>query len=186
MGPHVCPWWLGYFLLVPLRRLREHPQRQLGTWVREGMTVLEPGCGMGFFTLDLARMVGAGGRVIAVDLQDRMLSALRRRAAKRGLAERIDTRLAGGQGLGIADLAGRVDVCVAVHVVHEVPDQARFFGEVHAALAPGAPLVLIEPTGHVSAPAFAAEIAAARAAGFSVEQRPLPRGPRSALLRRAV
>lgn len=77
MAKHVCPWWLGYWLVSPLRRLWEHPVRMLGPFVREGMLVLEPGCGMGFFTLDLARMVGPRGRVVAVDVQERMLAGSR-------------------------------------------------------------------------------------------------------------
>jgi ubiquinone/menaquinone biosynthesis C-methylase UbiE len=57
------------------------------------MTVLEPGPGMGFFTLELARRVGDAGRVVAVDIQPKMLSVLQRRAAKTGLQNRIETRL---------------------------------------------------------------------------------------------
>ncbi len=67
--PHgVCPWYLGYLLASPLRRLLENPERMLRPYVRPGMTVLEPGSGMGFFSLPLARLVGAEGRVVCVDL----------------------------------------------------------------------------------------------------------------------
>jgi len=55
---HTCPWWFGYFLLNPIRRLVQRPTRILRPFVRPGMRVVEPGCGMGFFTLDLVRMVG--------------------------------------------------------------------------------------------------------------------------------
>ena len=109
MARCVCPWWLGYLLVSPLRRLWEHPVRTLGPFVREGMLVLEPGCGMGFFTLDLARIVGPGGRVVAVDVQEKMLAGLRRRAAGAGLLDRIDARLARADSLGVADWAGRVE-----------------------------------------------------------------------------
>ncbi len=51
----VCPWWAGYFLASPLRQLFQDPAKILAPYVREGMTVLEPGPGMGFFTLELAR-----------------------------------------------------------------------------------------------------------------------------------
>jgi tRNA A58 N-methylase Trm61 len=43
---------------------------------QQGMTVLEPGPGMGFFTTELARMVGPQGRVVAIDVQPRMLKGL--------------------------------------------------------------------------------------------------------------
>src|ERR1051325_6297489 len=84
--PHsVCPWWLGYLLASPIRRLWHNPAGVLTRYVRPGMTVLEPGPGMGYFTMELARRVGESGRVIAVDLQPEMLTGLRRRAAKAGL-----------------------------------------------------------------------------------------------------
>ena len=84
MASHrVCPWWLGYFLVSPLRRLVEDPEKIVGPYVSEGMTVLEPGPGMGFFTLEMARRVGSSGRIIAVDLQPRMIASLKRRAARR-------------------------------------------------------------------------------------------------------
>jgi ubiquinone/menaquinone biosynthesis C-methylase UbiE len=67
----VCPWWLGYWLISPVRRLGQNPHDILLPYVREGMTVLEPGPGMGFFTIELARLVGASGKVVAVDVQPR-------------------------------------------------------------------------------------------------------------------
>jgi hypothetical protein len=51
--PHVCPWWIGYFLLIPWRQFIHDPKRILSPYVREGMTVLEVGPGMGYFTLTL-------------------------------------------------------------------------------------------------------------------------------------
>jgi len=184
MSHDVCPWWLGYALLNPLRRLREDPSAMLAPWVREGMTVLEPGCGMGFFTLEIARRVGAGGRVVAIDVQERMLRRLRTRAARAGLADRVDARLAHDGTLGVADLAGRVDFCLAVHMVHEVPDAAAFLRELFAACRPGAALVVVELSWHVTEAAFEATLAAAESAGFALARRPLPSHPRSAELRR--
>ena len=53
MAEWVCPWWLGYFLASPIRRWMQDPAKILAPHVREGMIVLEPGPGMGFFTLEL-------------------------------------------------------------------------------------------------------------------------------------
>jgi SAM-dependent methyltransferase len=129
--PHrVCPWWLGYLLASPLRRILIPLAKVLAGHVRPGMTVLEPGPGMGFFTLELARLVGASGRVIAVDIQPRMLDGLRRRAAKAGVLDRVDARLAAPDSLGLADLEGVVDFTLASAVVHELPAAATFFREV--------------------------------------------------------
>ena len=100
MPYHVCPPWVGYLLLLnPVRKILENPNRILGPLVQEGMVVLEPGCAMGYFTLPLARMVGSSGRVLAVDIQPKMLSILVRRAQKAGLADRILCREADQKSL---------------------------------------------------------------------------------------
>ena len=182
LGHRVCPWWIGYFLASPLRKLRQNPHTILSPFVREGMVVLEPGPGMGFFTLELARLVGASGHVIAVDVQGRMLSALKRRADRARLLDRIETRQVTDEGLGVGDLGGRLDFAVAFYMVHEVPDAARFLAEVAAALKPGAGLLLAEPKGHVTEPQFAATLELAERSGLRVESRPAIPSSRAALL----
>ncbi len=102
-------WWLGYLLASPLLRLMANPRKLLAPYVHEGMTVLEPGPGMGFFTLELARLVGASGRVVALDIQSKMLDGLKRRLAKAGLLERVNIRLVGPDTMGLAEWAGSVD-----------------------------------------------------------------------------
>jgi ubiquinone/menaquinone biosynthesis C-methylase UbiE len=169
MASRTCPHWVGYLLLNPLRKFLENPAKMLGGFVAEGMTVLEPGCGMGYFTLPLAGMVGARGRVIAVDIQPKMLAGLSRRAQKAGLSDRIETRRAGSEGLGIEDLAGEVDFVAALHMVHEVPDAGRFFSDVWRALRCGGRILVVEPKGHVSKAHFAETVAAAEQVGFQVD-----------------
>lgn len=170
MSTHTCPWWLGYLLVTPLRRLKEKPEEILGPYVRPGMTVLEPGPAMGFFTLELARLVGPGGRVVSVDLQEKMLAALRRRAQKAGLADRIETRRCRQDDLGIGDLAGKVDFVPLIYVLHEVSDQDQFLRAIFAALKPGGALLFVEPRRHVSAEAFQDSIKRAIGLGFQVAE----------------
>jgi len=185
MAHRVCPWWLGYVLASPLRRLAYNPAAILAPHVREGMTVLEPGPGMGFFTLELAQRVGASGRVIAVDIQQKMIAGLKRRAAKAGLLERVEVRLVQPDSMGIADLAGTVDFTLAFAVVHEMPSAGRFFAEVSAASKPGALLLFAEPRGHVGDAKLADELQAAKQAGFAVVDRPsIPRS-HAAILKKA-
>ncbi len=181
--PHkVCPPWIGYFLLNPLRKFFKNPDKLLGPFVREGMTVLEPGCGMSFFTLPLARMVGPQGRVVAAEIQKKMLSVLSRRAGKAGLSDRIDLRHIGEDGLGIEDLSNQVDFAAAIHVVHEVPVQTVFFKEIWEALKPGGKLLVIEPKGHISQGEFEHSVAEAKKIGFKPEVLPEKMDGRKALL----
>lgn len=184
MTHRVCPWWLGYWLICPLRRRGQNPREILAPHVHEGVTVLEPGSGMGFFTLDLARLVGTSGRVVAVDIQPKMLDRMRRRAAQAGLLGRVDVRLASSDSMGITDLRGSIDFTLAFAVVHEFPDTASFFLEVAAASKPGASLLLAEPSGHVRASEFDSELEAASQAGFHLADRPIIRSSQAALLKK--
>ncbi len=184
MAEHVCPWWLGYWLASPVRKLMLNPHALIQPYVAPGMVVLEPGPGMGFFTLPLARLVAPGGRVVAVDIQQKMLDGLQRRAHRAGLADKIEPRLAGSSGLGIESLKGKVDLALAFAMVHEVPDAARFFREVAAALRPGGRLLFCEPAGHVTEEMFDESLRLAAAAGLADVKRLSLRGNLGAVLTR--
>jgi SAM-dependent methyltransferase len=186
MAEHVCPWWLGYLLASPIRRLEYNPRKILAPYVREAMTVLEPGPGMGFFTLELARLVGPSGRVVAVDVQQKMLDGLKRRAAKFKLLNRIDARLAETNSLRVSELAGQVDFALAFAMVHELPNLARFFAELAATLKTNACVLFAEPAGHVKPAQFEAELKAAEEARLMPAEHPSIRRTLAVLLKKHV
>src|SRR5512146_115103 len=107
---HTCPWWFAYTFDNRLRRLLHDPAEILGGLAHAGDTVVDVGCGLGYFTIALADLVGPHGRVIAVDLQSEMLKRARRRAARRGLLERIDFHQCTPERIG---LSMRVDFVLA-------------------------------------------------------------------------
>lgn len=180
----VCPWWKGYLLTSPIRRLLHDPARLLTRYVRPGMIVLEPGPGMGFFTLELARRVGPSGRVIAVDVEPRMIEALRRRARRAGLLDRIDARVVEPACLGLDGLEAKVDFTFAFAVVHETPSALGFFAEVARAMKDESIIFYAEPKGHVSPAKFARALAAAAENGFAeIDGPPIVEGYTTALLR---
>lgn len=148
------------------------------------MTVLEPGPGMGFFTLELARRVGDAGRVIAVDVQPKMLAVLEKRAAKAGLRSRVETRLVRPDSMELLDLAGKVDFALAFAMVHEMPNASQFFRELSATLKHGGVTLLVEPGGHVRAEKFNQELAVAADAGLGVIDRRKLRRSHAAVLRK--
>jgi ubiquinone/menaquinone biosynthesis C-methylase UbiE len=182
---HRCPWWAGPLLASPIRRLLESPEKLLGPWVSPGMTVLDVGCAMGFFSLPLARMAGPGGRVLCVDVEPRMIEGLVRRATRAGLAERIVPITCGDDDLGLADREGTVDLAVAIHSLHEMPDIERALRQIAGALRPGGRLLLLEPKGHTSQETWEYELKAAGRSGLRVVGRPVLRRRRSALLEKA-
>jgi 2-polyprenyl-3-methyl-5-hydroxy-6-metoxy-1,4-benzoquinol methylase len=177
---------MGYLLASPLRRWwMQNPEDMLAPYIRTGMTVLEPGPGMGFFTLPLAEMVGPTGRVIALDVQEKMLDGVRRKASREGLLDRIETRVVRPDNMGIDDLRGTIDFVLAFAVVHEMPSAAAFFQAAAAGLKHGGQLFFAEPSGHVKPAMFHEEMEAARAAGLEGFAQPQVRGSHTAVLRKA-
>ena len=172
MANSTCPWWLGYLLITPIRRLFQNPSKIISPYIHAGMTVLEVGPGMGFFTLDIASKVGKTGKVIAVDVQPKMLAKLNQRAVQAKLSEQIETRLAQPTSLGLSDLVGKIDFVFAFAVVHELPDLNSFWREVSQCLKPGGRLLIAEPARHVTIEDFDAELNIAMQNGFiSVERK---------------
>ena len=184
MATHVCPWWVGYVLVSPLRRLLHNPTTILAPFVTLGMTVLEVGPAMGFFTLPLASAVGPTGRIVCVDVQARMLQALMKRARAAQLADRILPRVCEPTALGLDDFTGRIDFALAFAVVHEVPEPPRFFADLAKVLRPGARCLVAEPKGRVPEPAFEATLATARQAGLGLVGRPVIRRCRAAVVQK--
>jgi ubiquinone/menaquinone biosynthesis C-methylase UbiE len=112
--------------------------------VKPGQTVCDMGCGNGFYTLQLARLVGPRGRVYAVDIQPEMLQMLARNAAEARLANirpvlgtPIDPRLP----------AGSIDMMLCVDVYHEFSHPEAMLGKIKESLAPDGQLVLVEFRG---------------------------------------
>ena len=178
----VCPWWGGYFIDNPLRRLLHNPEAILGRFVGPAMTVMDVGCGMGYFAIAMAKRVGDQGRVIAVDLQQPMLDVLRRRAERAGVADRIEVHRCESNRLGVHVQA---DFALAFAMLHEVPDQQRLLGEIHACLKPGGRLLVAEPRLHVSGRAFRRSVAWGEEVGLGVvPEEPLVRWFRAAVFRK--
>jgi len=175
----VCPWWMCYTFDNPLRRLIHNPEAILSPYVKAGQRIIDIGPGMGYFTIPLARKVGPSGHVTAIDVQEKMLIALNRRAEKYGVSEIISTCLASPDSLG-AHLP--VDFVLAFWMVHEVPDKKRFFDEVHNLLKPDGLFLIVEPAIHVHENYFLKTLETAKDAGFLVKETPKIRMSRSALL----
>ncbi len=175
----VCPWWLAYTFDNPLRRWMHDPQSILGSFVREGMIVGDIGCGMGYFTVPLAKLVGEKGTVFAVDVQQQMLDRMLKRAEKAGVAARIRPLRTNENDIGIKD---PVDFLRAFWMVHETPDIPAFFTQVRSILKEGGKLLFAEPRMHVSVRAFRETLDHARQAGLAVSEGPRIRMSRAVIV----
>jgi ubiquinone/menaquinone biosynthesis C-methylase UbiE len=184
VAEHVCPVWVGYLLASPVRKLLQNPNKILKPYVNEAMKVADIGCAMGFFSLPLARMVGANGKVICVDVQEKMIRSLEKRALKAGLSDRIETRICKGDCLGLGDIKQDVDFVLASAVVHEVPDSSQFFSEIHEMIKSSGRFLVLEPKMHVSEMDFEATVSIAQSNGFVVVNRPDIKSSRAVLLQK--
>ncbi|MCB2194057.1 MAG: class I SAM-dependent methyltransferase [Deltaproteobacteria bacterium] len=179
---HVCPWWITWTFDNPVRRLFHNPEKMFGPYLDQGGRAADIGCGMGFFTLGLARLVGDSGRVYSMDLQEKMLAGTQRRTRRAGLSGRVETRQVASDDLRAQDLAGSLDMALSFWMLHEVPDQDRFLLQVKELLKPKGVFYLAEPRGHVSARGFESSLAMAGEIGFEIKDRPRVSMSRGAVL----
>lgn len=171
MAERVCPFWIGYLLLSPLRKLRQHPNKILGPFLRPGMTALDFGSAMGYFSIPMAKIVGQGGEVVCVDIQERMLQVLRKRAKKADVDSVIEPCLITGSSINLEKYHNKIDFVLLFAAAHEVPDQDALFRELYSALKPGGKLLFSEPSGHISKSDFSASVRTAERNCFQqVEQ----------------
>jgi len=176
LGPHTCPWWFGYTFDNPLRRFVHRPQSIMEGLVSPGDTVVDIGCGLGYFSIALADLVGPTGRVFAFDVQAQMVKRARRRAELRGMADRITFDVCAPNRLGFD---GEADFALAFWMLHEVLDPERLLTEVRSFLRPSGHLLIAEPLIHVPEKRFTSAIELATRSGFGVVKGPEIRLSRS-------
>ncbi len=165
----VCPLERAGSLDNNLRRWLQNPQKILRPYVEKGMTVLDLGCGPGFFSIDMAQMVGKFGRVIASDLQEGMLQKVRDKIKRTKFEERITLHRCEKNKIGLSE---HVDFVLAFYVFHEFSNQEEFLNEIESILKPNGQVLLVEPPFHVSRSAFEETIRKARNVGFTLAERP--------------
>lgn len=173
----VCGVGSAWGLDNVVRKWVQDPNKILKNYVREGMTALDVGCGPGFFSIEMAKLVGKTGWVIAADLQEGMLDKLAAKTRGKEIGKRISLHQCDTDRIGITE---KVDFVLAFYMVHEVPDQRKFFQELYSILKPGGKMLIVEPKFHVSLEDFKNTVSIAKEAGF----KPLKR--EKVLLSRAV
>ncbi|MCI4625101.1 MAG: class I SAM-dependent methyltransferase [Candidatus Magnetoovum sp. WYHC-5] len=180
MKSNVCPWWQAYFFDNKLRNLIHSPERLLSKYVKEGMVVLDVGCGMGYFSIGMAKLVGHSGCVISADLQPQMLEVLSKRAQKANVFNNIRPRLCKPDSIEVTE---SVDFVLAFWMVHEVPNTSEFFRQIVNILKPEGNMLIAEPKIHVSFDRFMEIVAIAKDVGFQIIESPSIRFSRSVLLK---
>ncbi|MFH1153836.1 MAG: methyltransferase domain-containing protein [Pseudomonadota bacterium] len=177
----VCSHSHSYFLDNSFRKFFQNPRRLLGEYIDPGDLVVDLGCGPGFFSIEMARMAGETGRVIAVDLQTEMLEKVKAKAIRKGLLDRMRLHACTQDRIGLEDTV-KADFVLAYYMVHETLDHLDFLKQVKQILKTSGRFLLVEPVFHVSKYHFQQIVDAAVSAGFSLVDLPGKKGGRSALL----
>lgn len=142
----VAKWHHLLFYPDWIRRLHQRPRKFLGNLVKPGMTAADIGCGLGFYTVEMARMVGEKGRVVAVDFQPEMLTITEKKVRKAGFSGRVEIVQCRQDDIIVT---GPFDFVLSMWVSHEVADRERFFKQIRGILKPGGKFLLAEPRFHV-------------------------------------
>ncbi len=164
-----CPVELAGGLDNFVRRFLHNPQKILRPYINKGMTVLDLGCGPGFFSIEIAKLLVGSGKVIAADLQEGMLEKVNKKIKGKELEQRIELHKCEANKIGVTE---NVDFVLAFYMVHEVSDQDRLFGELKLILKPGGKIYIIEPKFHVSQKSFEDMISRIKNIGFDITDRP--------------
>ncbi|MCX6286203.1 MAG: class I SAM-dependent methyltransferase [Bacteroidetes bacterium] len=164
-----CPVEYAGGLDNSFRRLLQNPRKILKPYIHTGMTVLDLGCGPGFFSIEIANMLAGSGKVIAADLQDGMLEKLIAKIKGTELEQRIETHKCEPNKAGITE---NVDFILLFYMIHEVSDQGRLLEELKSILKPNGKIYIIEPKFHVSKKSFEILIDRIRNLGFDVIDSP--------------
>ena len=163
--PYICPAERAGLLDTSLRKLLQDPQKILKPFIKEGMTVLDVGCGPGYFSVEIAKMLNGSGKVIAADLQEGMLNMIRKKISGTPLEQRIELHKSNFESIGVTE---KVDFILAFWMVHEVRNQDKFFAELYSVLKPNGLIFIVEPKFHVSKREFRTIVEKAKENRFTV------------------
>jgi len=167
--PRVCRVEHAGELDNSIRRALQNPLKILKPYVLPGMTVLDVGCGPGFFTTGIAQLLNGSGKVIAADLQQGMLDKVALKIKGTEFENLITIHKCGTDKIGITE---KVDFILAFWMVHEVPDKVRFFEELKSILKPGGQVLIIEPKFHVRKKEFEEMISGLKTLDFEIVKGP--------------
>lgn len=166
---HICPWWHAYIFDNKLRRFFHKPEIMIAPYIKEGMKVMDLGCGMGYFTIAMAKMVGPKGKVIAVDIQKKMLDIMQRRAKRVNLYKRIKPHLCSADKIGVKE---KVDFALAMWMLHETHNPEEFLKQVKQCLKKEARFMIVEPKLHVNKARFNELVSICEKVGYKIIDEP--------------
>jgi len=137
MGPGGIPW-----LERPQREDEENPTKCIEALeLKEGDVVADLGAGSGYYTFRMAPKVGAKGKILAVEIEDKMLAELKKKIEKQKVAN-VETVKCTETDPKLPE-AG-VDLILMVDVYHELAFPYEVMTAIRKSLKPGGRVALVE------------------------------------------
>ncbi len=166
---HVCPWRMAYLFDNPARKMIHNPKKIFGRYIKKNSVNVDIGCGMGYFSIGMAKLADKDSRVFAVDLQNEMLDVMKKRADRAGLLQKITPIKAESNNFRIPEEA---DFMLMFWVLHETPDMKQSLQQMYDRLKPDGKLMIVEPGMHVSDKMVEEELELAEQIGFKLVEKP--------------
>jgi len=176
MSQTVCPAWLSFFLENGLRKKFHNPEIILKGYIKPGDTAVDIGCGPGYFSIPMAKMTGKSGKVIPVDIQEKMLRRVDAYAKRYHVEDILQLTKCTTSDICVTDKA---DFILSFWMVHEVRDVDALMKQIYKILKPGGFYLLSEPKIHVSDKKYLEIIKLAESAGLKMVREVKIRGSRS-------
>ena len=167
--PYICPAEAAGMLDNSFRKLVHHPAKILKPYIKAGMTVLDVGCGPGFFSIEIAKMLNGSGKVIAADIQEKMLDRVRKKIGGTALEPIVEPHKSDFESIGVVE---KVDFILAFWMVHEVRNQEKFLEELVSILKPDGLIFITEPKIHVSKKIFNRMVDKVKESGLTIVESP--------------
>ena len=150
------------------RKLIQNPYKILKPFIKEGMAVVDLGCGPGFFTFPMAELAGKTGNIIAIDVQEKMLKIVQEKI----VAQKVVNIEILNSSYKKFNAVNKVDFVLAAYVIHELPNKKEWIKRLYSGLKKGGHLLVIEPNLVVSKKEFKLAKELVLDAGFEFIKKP--------------
>lgn len=167
---HLHPMEKASALESRLRLFLQNPRKILKKYIRSGMTVLDLGCGTGYFTLEIAKLLNNNGKVIASDVQYGMLEVLQQKLRNSELQRQIEIHKSEENTLCLTE---KVDFILAFYSFHEMKNIDSIIRDLTRIVKPETMIFISEQKFHVSKNMFNKIIEKMENSGFEICERPV-------------
>ncbi len=165
---NICPVENAGMLDSFFRRIIQNPKKILSSHFSGNITVVDLGCGPGFFTIEIAKKLDSSGKVIAVDVQQGMLDIVKNKIKNKPYEHKIILHKAGFESLNLTE---KTDIILAFYVIHEI-NRDNLFSELKSILKPDGKILIAEPNFHISKKVYKEMLHTLKEEGFEIISKP--------------